>query len=84
MIQEEQTPLTVNIDGKEYSKQDLTQQQFYLVRQIRSCQLKSAELRLELNQLMMAEKGFTEELKGHFSQFNTEKGNTSSEITDAT
>ena len=83
MIEEERTPLTVSIDGKEYSKQDLTQQQFYLVRQIRSCQLKAAELRLELNQLMMAEKGFTEELREHFSKSNKEKGNTSSEITDA-
>ena len=61
MTEKKETVLT--LENKEYTKEDLTQQQFYFVQQIRSCQIKAADLRLQLNQLMMAEKGFTEELR---------------------
>jgi len=61
MTEKKETVLT--LENKEYTKEDLSQQQFYFVQQIRSCQIKAADLRLQLNQLMMAEKGFTEELR---------------------
>ena len=60
--QEQKKEVIINLENKEYTKEDLTQQQFYFVQQIRSCQIKAADLRLQLNQLMMAEKGFTAEL----------------------
>ena len=52
----------ITIDGKEYKIEDMSQNQTYLINQIRSCQNKSANIRFELDQVQAAQNVFTNEL----------------------
>lgn len=52
----------ITIDGKEYSPEDMNEQQTYLINQIRSCQNKAANIRFELDQVQAAQNVFTNEL----------------------
>jgi len=52
----------VNIDGTEYSELDLNEEQSYLIKQLRSCKDKAANLMFELDQIRMAEQALTNTL----------------------
>ena len=52
----------VIIDDKEYKIEDFNKEQTYQVRQIRDLQNKAANLRFQLDQLLVAEKSFTNSL----------------------
>jgi hypothetical protein len=52
----------INIDGKEYSQEDLDDSQTYLINQIKDLQGKSANLRFQLDQVSVAQSAFTNSL----------------------
>jgi hypothetical protein len=52
----------INIDGKEYSQDDLDDSQTYLINQIKDLQGKSANLRFQLDQVSVAQSAFTNSL----------------------
>jgi len=49
----------VNINGTEYVESDLNEEQSYLIKQLRSCKVKTANLMFELDQIRMAEQALT-------------------------
>jgi hypothetical protein len=51
-----------NIDGTEYSQEDLDDSQTYLINQIKDLQAKSASLRFQLDQVSVAQSAFTNSL----------------------
>ena len=52
----------VSINGTDYIEDDLDERQRYLINQIRELQLKSNNLRFQLDQVVVAQDKFTEEL----------------------
>ena len=52
----------VSINGTDYIEDDLDEKQRYLINQIRDLQLKSNNLRFQLDQIVVAQERFTEEL----------------------
>jgi len=52
----------VSINGTDYIEDDLDERQRYLINQIRDLQLKSNNLRFQLDQVVVAQERFTEEL----------------------
>lgn len=52
----------VSINGRDYIEDDLDERQRYLINQIRDLQLKSNNLRFQLDQVVVAQDKFTEEL----------------------
>ena len=52
----------VTINGLEYIDDNLNEGQRYLINQIRDLQLKAANLRFQLDQVVVAQDKFTEEL----------------------
>ena len=52
----------VSINGTDYIEDDLDERQRYLINQIRDLQLKSNNLRFQLDQVVVAQEKFTEEL----------------------
>ncbi len=53
---------TINIDGTEYNPKDLNEYQNYLIAQIKDLQVKSANLRFQLDQVSVAQSAFTNSL----------------------
>ena len=49
----------VNINGTEYVESDFNEEQSYLIKQLRSCKAKAANLMFELDQIRMAEQALT-------------------------
>ena len=49
----------VNINGTQYTEEDFNEEQSYLIKQLRSCKAKTANLMFELDQIKMAEQAFT-------------------------
>ena len=49
----------VNIDGTKYTEEDFNEEQSYIIKQIRSCKVKAANLMFELDQAKVAEQAFT-------------------------
>jgi len=49
----------VNINGTKYTEEDFNEEQSYLVKQLRSCKAKTANLMFELDQVKVAEQAFT-------------------------
>jgi hypothetical protein len=49
----------VNLNGTEYTEEDFNEEQSYLVKQLRSCKVKNANLMFELDQVKAAEQAFT-------------------------
>ena len=49
----------VNINGTQYTEEDFTEEQSYLIKQLRSCKSKTVNLMFELDQIKMAEQAFT-------------------------
>ena len=56
------TENVISINGKDYAPEDMNEQQTYLIKQIRSCQQKVANIRFELDQVQAAQNVFTNEL----------------------
>lgn len=52
----------ITIDGKEYSQDDLTQDQSYFINQIRDLQTKAGSLKFQLDQVTVAQNAFTNQL----------------------
>ena len=52
----------INIDGKEYNQEDLSQDQTYFINQIKDLQAKGASLRFQLDQVSVAQNAFTNSL----------------------
>ena len=52
----------VTINGQEYIEDNLNDNQKYFINQIRHLQLKAANLRFQLDQVVVAQDKFTEEL----------------------
>ena len=52
----------VSINGTDYIEDDLDERQRYLINQIRDLQLKCNNLRFQLDQVVVAQERFTEEL----------------------
>ena len=53
----------INIDGKEYNKDDLSNDQTYCVNQLTDLQNKSNNLRFQLDQVSASQQVFLEKLK---------------------
>ena len=49
----------VNINGTKYTEEDFNEEQSYLVKQLRSCKAKAANLMFELDQVRAAEQALT-------------------------
>ena len=49
----------VNLNGTEYTEEDFNEEQSYIIKQIRSCKAKAANLMFELDQVKAAEQAFT-------------------------
>jgi len=49
----------VNINGTKYTEEDFNDEQSYIIKQIRSCKAKTANLMFELDQAKVAEQAFT-------------------------
>ena len=52
----------INIDGKEYKQEDLSQDQNYFINQIKDLQAKAANLKFQLDQVTVAQNAFTNSL----------------------
>jgi len=52
----------INIDGKEYNAEDLSQDQTYFINQIKDLQAKAASLKFQLDQVTVAQNAFTNSL----------------------
>jgi hypothetical protein len=50
----------ININGTNYTEEDFNEEQKYLLRQIRSCKAKAAQLTFDLDQVKVAEQAFTQ------------------------
>jgi len=50
----------VNINGTKYTEEDFNDEQRYLLRQIRSCKAKAAQLTFDLDQVKVAEQAFSQ------------------------
>ena len=53
----------INIDGKEYNKDDLSNEQTYCVNQLTDLQNKSSNLRFQLDQVSASQQVFLDRLK---------------------
>ena len=49
----------VNLNGTEYTEEDFNEEQSYIIKQIRSCKVKAANLMFELDQVKVTEQAFT-------------------------
>ena len=50
----------ININGTKYTEEDFNDEQKYLLRQIRSCKAKVAQITFDLDQVKVAEQAFTQ------------------------
>jgi hypothetical protein len=50
----------ININGTKYTEEDFNDEQKYLLRQIRSCKSKVAQITFDLDQVKVAEQAFTQ------------------------
>lgn len=48
----------VNINGTKYTEEDFNEEQSYIIKQIRSCKARAANLMFELDQAKVAEQAF--------------------------
>ena len=48
----------VNLNGTEYTEEDFNEEQSYIIKQIRSCKARAANLMFELDQAKVAEQAF--------------------------
>ena len=71
----------VNIDGTKYTEEDFNEEQSYLIKQIRSCKAKTANLMFELDQVKAAEQAFTNAFMVSMKTAEEEDDESSEDIT---
>ena len=59
MTQEENNKNIININGTEYSSDDLSQEQQYMIAQVRDLQMKAAQTKFQLDQIQVSLDHFT-------------------------
>jgi len=62
----------INIDGKGYKETDLSQQQKYLIAQLKDLGTKAGKLRADLDQVQRAADSFQEDLLKSFKEVSDE------------
>ena len=69
---EEVTENVINIDGKGYKETDLSQQQKYLIAQLKDLGTKAGKLRADLDQIQRAADSFQKDLLESFKEVSDE------------
>lgn len=59
MTQEENNNNIININGTDYSQDDLSQEQQYMIAQVRDLQMKAAQTKFQLDQIQVSLDHFT-------------------------
>ena len=59
MTQEENNNNIININGTDYSQDDLSQEQKYMIAQVRDLQMKAAQIKFQLDQIQVSLDHFT-------------------------
>ena len=59
MTQEENNNNIININGTDYSQDDLSQEQKYMIAQVRELQMKAAQTKFQLDQIQVSLDHFT-------------------------
>ena len=59
MTQEENNNNIININGTDYSQDDLSQEQQYMIAQVRDLQMKAAQPKFQLDQIQVSLDHFT-------------------------
>jgi hypothetical protein len=59
-LKEKKMSEVININGTKYTEEDFNDEQKYLLRQIRSCKAKVAQITFDLDQVKVAEQAFTQ------------------------
>lgn len=59
MTQEENNNNIININGTDYSQDDLSQEQKYMIAQVRDLQMKAAQTKFQLDQIQVSLDHFT-------------------------
>jgi|11BtaG_2_1085332.scaffolds.fasta_scaffold08006_5 hypothetical protein len=62
----------INIDGKGYKETDLSQQQKYLIAQLKDLGIRAGKLRADLDQVQRASDSFQEDLLKSFKEVSDE------------
>ena len=70
----------VNINGTKYTEEDFNEEQSYIIKQIRSCKDKAAQLMFELDQVKVAEQAFTNAFMISMKTSEEEKAESSEDI----
>ena len=70
----------VNINGTKYTEEDFNEEQSYIIKQIRSCKNKAANLMFELDQAKVAEQAFTNAFMISMKTSEEEKAESSEDI----
>jgi hypothetical protein len=61
-MENENQPNTVNIDGTDYNVDDFSQEQVYMINQIKDLQSKEGNLKFQIDQVTVAKSVFTSKL----------------------
>ena len=69
---EEVTENVINIDGKGYKETDLSQQQKYLIAQLKDLGIRAGKLRADLDQVQRASDSFQKDLLESFKEVSDE------------
>jgi hypothetical protein len=59
MTQEEENNNIININGTDYSQNDLSQEQQYMIAQVKDLQMKAAQTKFQLDQIQVSLDHFT-------------------------
>lgn len=78
MTQEENNNNIININGTEYSQDDFSQEQQYMIAQVRDLQIKSGKTKFQLDQIQVSLDHFTNKLIESIEE--TKKETTTSKI----
>ena len=62
MTQEENNNNIININGTDYSQDDLSQEQKYMIAQVRDLQMKAAQTKFQLDQIQVSLDHFTNKI----------------------
>ena len=69
----EENKETIEVEGKKYIVEELTDKQKYWINQIKDCQNKASVLRMQTDQMDMAAKSFTNNLIDDLKEPNKEE-----------
>ena len=71
----EETKETVEIDGKKYIVEDLTEKQKYWINQVKDCKNRASMFRMQVDQMEMAANSFIKNLIEDLETEKKEEGN---------